>query len=191
MVPRSTPLSAGGFFEGSVREAKEKGEKGEGMKVVRTRLVEQRISHFAMGLLIMGCMSRPLLVVLCAYFSSSSSPAIATELTLTRLSASLYSGLMSRAMFAGIFIVVGWGSVEGNGIVHKTLYLLRDSNLIPTDHPLKEIKKLSILKFIGVQWLFFAAIIAISETIGECPLDFLSSKIHSFLRNLTDSPTTP
>ncbi|GAA5910691.1 Bor1p [Sporobolomyces salmoneus] len=139
MVPRSTPLSAGGFFEGSVREAKEKGEKGEGMKVVRTRLVEQRISHFAMGLLIMGCMSRPLLVVF---------------------------GLMSRAMFAGIFIVVGWGSVEGNGIVHKTLYLLRDPNLIPADHPLKEIKKSSILKFIGVQWLFFAAIIAISETIA-------------------------
>ncbi|GAA5961225.1 hypothetical protein JCM3765_002876 [Sporobolomyces pararoseus] len=139
MVPRSTPLSAGGFFEGSVREAKEKGEKGEGMKVVRTRLVEQRVSHFAMGLLIMGCMSRPLLVVF---------------------------GLMSRAMFAGIFIVVGWGSVEGNGIVHKTLYLLRDSNLIPSDHPLKEIKKSSIFKFIGVQWLFFAAIIAISETIA-------------------------
>ncbi|GAA5882857.1 hypothetical protein JCM16303_002497 [Sporobolomyces ruberrimus] len=139
MVPHSTPLSAGGFFEGSVREAKEKGEKGEGMKVVRTRLVEQRISHFAMGLLIMGCMSRPLLVVF---------------------------GLMSRAMFAGIFIVVGWGSVEGNGIVHKTLYVLRDSNLIPSDHPLKEIKKSSILKFIGVQWLFFAAIIAISETIA-------------------------
>lgn len=73
---------------------------------------------------------------------------------------------MSRAMFAGIFIVVGWGSVEGNGIVHKTLYVLRDSNLIPPDHPLKEIRKSSILKFIGVQWLFFAAIIAISETIG-------------------------
>ncbi|GAA5840606.1 hypothetical protein JCM3766R1_000709 [Sporobolomyces carnicolor] len=139
MVPRSTPLSEGGFFEGSVREAKEKGEKGEGMKVVRTRLVEQRISHFAMGLLIMGCMSRPLLVVF---------------------------GLMSRAMFAGIFIVVGWGSVEGNGIVHKTLYLLRDRELIPPDHPLKEIKKMSIFKFIGVQWLFFAAIIAVSETIA-------------------------
>lgn len=139
MVPKSTPLSAGGFFEGNVSKAKEKGDKDEGMKVVRTRLVEQRISHFAMGLLILGCMSRPLLVVF---------------------------GLMSRAMFAGIFIVVGWGSVEGNGIVHKTLYVLRDSNLIPPDHPLKEIRKSSILKFIGVQWLFFAAIIAISETIA-------------------------
>jgi len=64
MVPKSTPLSAGGFFEGNVSKAKEKADKDEGMKVVRTRLVEQRISHFAMGLLIMGCMSRPLLVVL-------------------------------------------------------------------------------------------------------------------------------
>lgn len=24
-------------------------------------------------------------------------------------------GLMPRAMFAGVFLVVGWGSVEGNG----------------------------------------------------------------------------
>jgi hypothetical protein len=27
------------------------------------------------------------------------------------------SGLMSRAMFAGVFLVVGWGSIEGNGWV--------------------------------------------------------------------------
>lgn len=78
------------------------------------------------------------------------------------------SGLMSRAMFAGIFIVVGWGSVEGNGIVHKTLFLLRDQRLTPRDHPLLRVRKSSIVKFIAVQWIFFAAIIAVSECIGGC-----------------------
>ena len=74
---------------------------------------------------------------------------------------------MSVAMFAGVFIVVGWGSIEGNGIVHKTLYLLRDPALTPRDHPLLKVKRRSILKFVGIQWFFFAGIIAVSEVIGE------------------------
>lgn len=77
------------------------------------------------------------------------------------------SGFMPKAMFAGIFLVVGWGSVEGNPIVHKTLFLLRDPNLTPRDHPLHGVRKSSIAKFIGIQWLFFAMIIAVSETLGE------------------------
>ncbi|GAA5849109.1 hypothetical protein JCM9279_005793 [Rhodotorula babjevae] len=146
LIPEETEVSEGGFFEGDVKEAREHGERRieQGaertpMKVVRTRVVEQRVSHFAMGLLILGTMSRPLLVVL---------------------------GLMSRAMFAGIFIVVGWGSVEGNSIVHKTLYLLRDRRMTPSTHPLYNISRRSIFRFIAIQWLFFAAIIAISETIA-------------------------
>ena len=74
---------------------------------------------------------------------------------------------MPRALFAGVFLVVGWGSVESNDIVHKTLFLLRDSRLIPLDHPLRGVKKLSIAKFVAIQWAFYAGIIAISETIGE------------------------
>ncbi|BGP44345.1 hypothetical protein JCM10450v2_000156 [Rhodotorula kratochvilovae] len=146
LVPAETEVSEGGFFEGDVGEARreaerrvEMGAERRPMKVVRTRVVEQRVSHFAMGLLILGTMSRPLLVVL---------------------------GLMSRAMFAGIFLVVGWGSVEGNGIVHKTLFLLRDRRMTPSTHPLFNIHKRSVARFISIQWLFFAAIIAISETIA-------------------------
>ncbi|BGP21228.1 inorganic anion exchanger [Rhodotorula toruloides] len=146
MVPAQAELSEGGFFEGDVKQAHrdadrevEKGRERKPLKLVRTRVVEQRISHFAMAMLTLGTMSRPLLVVL---------------------------GLMSRAMFAGIFLVVGWGSVEGNGIVHKTLYLLRDRRMTPSSHPLFNIKKSSIVKFIAIQWLFFAAMIAVSETIA-------------------------
>ncbi|ORY90129.1 HCO3 transporter family-domain-containing protein [Leucosporidium creatinivorum] len=142
MVPEETVLSAGEYYEKSLDGEEDEGEleKRSGrMKVVRTRLVEQRMSHLVMGLLTLGTMSRPLLVVL---------------------------GLMSKAMFAGIFLVVGWGSVEGNPIVHKTLFLLRDPNLTPRDHPLHGVRKSSIAKFVGIQWLFFAMIIAVSETLA-------------------------
>ncbi|KAI5476911.1 inorganic anion exchanger, partial [Pseudohyphozyma bogoriensis] len=139
MVPEDAMLSADGYFEVDEESDTATFEKTGRMKVVRTRVVEQRVSHAAMGLLTLGTMSRPLLVVL---------------------------GLMPRAMFAGIFLVVGWGSVSGNGITHKTLYLLRDPRLTPPDHPLLQVKRSSILKYIGIQWLFFAMILAVSETIA-------------------------
>ncbi|KAK4047473.1 hypothetical protein OIV83_005385 [Microbotryomycetes sp. JL201] len=147
MVPEDTKLTEGGFLDEKLarmesddsqdREVRQ--EQPTRMKVVRTRLVEQRVDHLIMGLLILGTMSRPLLVVL---------------------------GLMSRAMFAGIFIVVGWGSVEGNAVVHKTLFLLRDPKLTPVDHPLLTLSKKAIIKFVLIQWFFFAATIAVSENIA-------------------------
>lgn len=139
------------------------------MKVVRTRLVEQRVSHTVMGvrssssvlrtfadfaqLLALGTMARPLLVVL---------------------------GLQSRAMFAGVFLSVGWGSIEGNGIAHKALFLLRDSNLTPPEHPLLQVRKQSIAKFIGIQLAFFAGMMAVSETLGLSPLS--RSLLHSLMQ---------
>lgn len=75
---------------------------------------------------------------------------------------------MSIAMFSGVFIVVGWGSVEGNGIIHKVLYLLRDPALTTRDHPFLKIKRRSIAKFAIIQLVFVAAMMAVSESIGEC-----------------------
>jgi hypothetical protein len=57
LVPEEAPLAEGGFFEGDVkqarREAREqrrlRGEERKPLRVVRTRVVEQRVSHFAMG----------------------------------------------------------------------------------------------------------------------------------------------
>jgi len=107
LIPAETEVSEGGFFEGDVKEARahgerriEQGAERSPMKVVRTRVVEQRVSHFAMGvrppspllcslshpalardadpllhiamqLLILGTMSRPLLVVLYVLAPSS------------------------------------------------------------------------------------------------------------------------
>jgi len=108
-------------------------------KIVRTGLLEQRVSHLAIGLLTLGTMTRPLLVVL---------------------------GLMPRALFAGVFLIVGWGSIEGNGITHKTLFLLRDPKMTSKEHILLHVPKRKILLFVGIQWVVFAMTFAISNTIA-------------------------
>lgn len=117
----------------------EKDRKFVEHKVVRTALVEQRVSHLAIGLLTLGTMSGPLLVCL---------------------------GLMPRALFAGVFLVVGWGSIEGNGITHKTLFLLRDRRMIPREHILRYVSRRKIFLFVVIQWVVFAMTFAISQTIA-------------------------
>jgi hypothetical protein len=79
---------------------------------------------------------------------------------------------MPRALFAGIFFQVGWGSIEGNPIVEKTLYLLKDKGMISPDHPLYFIKKSKILLFVAIQWIVFAVALAVSQVVGECSACF-------------------
>lgn len=73
---------------------------------------------------------------------------------------------MPRALFAGIFIGVGWASVEDNGIVSKTLFLFRDPRTLKPSEPLGQLARTSIIKFIGIQWVVFAMMVAISQTIA-------------------------
>jgi hypothetical protein len=75
---------------------------------------------------------------------------------------------MPRALFAGIFFQVGWGSIEGNPIMEKTLYLLKDKGMISPDHPLYFIKKNKILLFVAIQWFVFAVALGVSQVVGEC-----------------------
>lgn len=67
----------------------------------------------------------------------------------------------------GVFLVVGWGSIEGNGITHKTLFLLRDRRMTPRDHILLSVRRRKIFLYVFIQWLFFAMTLSISQTIGE------------------------
>ena len=107
--------------------------------VVRTRVVEQRISQLAMGLLTLGTMTGPLLQVL---------------------------SLMPRAVFAGIFLLVGWASIEQNPILHNTIWLVREQRTVAADHPLRDVKKSQVAKFVAVQWVVFGASFGISQTLG-------------------------
>ena len=117
---------------------------GPRQHVVNKRVVEQRLSHLVVGLLTIGSMTRPLLVAL---------------------------GTMPRAVFAGVFILVGWSSIEGNHITTRTLSLFRDRRLAPSDgdadaDALSTLARGKIALFVGIQWLFFGLTIAISQTIA-------------------------
>ena len=102
-------------------------------------VVEQRVSHFMMGLAIIGTMTGPLLVVL---------------------------HTMPRAIFAGVFFVVGWGSIESNGIIKKIRFLIREPRFRQPDDPLSRIPPKRIWYYLFWQLLGWAATVAISQTIA-------------------------
>ncbi|KAK1141532.1 hypothetical protein N8T08_008945 [Aspergillus melleus] len=99
--------------------------EGEGSELRRpitkaTAVVEQRLSHFLMGLAIIGTMTGPLLIVL---------------------------HTMPAAVFAGVFFIVGWRSIESNGILKKLVFLAMENRFIQRDEPLLRVQK----RMIGVQ----------------------------------------
>ncbi|KAI9881518.1 MAG: hypothetical protein M1830_000081 [Pleopsidium flavum] len=122
-----------------------KTEEGDHKKPVVTAeaVVEQRVSHFLMGLAIIGTMTGPLLVVL---------------------------HTMPRAVFAGVFFVVGWGSIETNGISHKLLYLLREPRFVQSSEPLLQVRKWKIKFYLFWQMLGVVCTVAISQTIAAIVL---------------------
>ncbi|KAH0445919.1 hypothetical protein IEQ34_025247 [Dendrobium chrysotoxum] len=116
-----------------------KGKQYKRQHIINTRVVENRVGHLIVGLLTIGTMTRPLLVVL---------------------------GTMPRALFAGVFILVGWSSIEGNGITTRTLAIFKDRRLSAHDDPLLKVKRTKLALYVGIQWIFFALTIAISQTIA-------------------------
>lgn len=107
--------------------------------VEATAVVEQRVSHFLMGMAIWGTMTGPLLTVL---------------------------HTMPAAVFAGVFFVVGWGSIESNGILSKFWYLMSEHRFIQLDNSLNKVSQKKIWLFIGIQALGVACTVAISQTIA-------------------------
>ncbi|PGH26751.1 hypothetical protein AJ80_01515 [Polytolypa hystricis UAMH7299] len=119
-------------------------EEGEGAEIRRpvvraTSVVEQRVSHFVMGLAIIGTMTGPLLVVL---------------------------HTMPAAVFAGVFFIVGWGSIESNGILMKLIFLFKEDRFIQRGEPLLQVRKRKICLYIGLQIFGVASCVAISQTIA-------------------------
>lgn len=103
-------------------------------------MVEQRVSNLAQGLLTLGTMSGPLLVVL---------------------------HLIPQGVLAGLFFVMGIQALEGNGITLKILFLCKDHTLTPASEPLKRIgRRLAIWAFVAIQLIGFGATFAITQTIA-------------------------
>jgi hypothetical protein len=118
-------------------------EDGAAKGHVTTRIshvVEQRVSNLAQGLLTLGTMSGPLLVVL---------------------------HLIPQAVLAGLFFVMGMQALSSNGITLKLLFLLRDRALTPPSDPLRRIQRRPALwAFVIIQLLGFGATFAITQTIA-------------------------
>ncbi|KAL5051981.1 hypothetical protein BDW71DRAFT_202122 [Aspergillus fruticulosus] len=104
-----------------------------------TSVIEQRVSHFLMGLAIIGTMTGPLLIVL---------------------------HTIPAAVFAGVFFIVGWGSIESNGIVKKIIFLLREKRFVPQHEKLLHVKKRKIVLYLACEAVPVAACVAISQTIA-------------------------
>jgi hypothetical protein len=125
-------------------------EEGEGAEIRRpvvkaTAVVEQRISHFVMGLAIIGTMTGPLLIVL---------------------------HTMPAAVFAGVFFIVGWGSVGSSGIMQKAIHLIQENRFVQRDEPLLKVRNRKIVLWILCQLTAVAACVAISETIAAIGILF-------------------
>ncbi|KAL3425865.1 anion exchange protein 4 protein [Phlyctema vagabunda] len=103
-------------------------------------VVEQRVSNLAQGLLTLGTMSGPLLIVL---------------------------HLIPQGVLAGLFFVMGVQALEGNGITLKILFLAKDKSLTPSSDPLRRIRRRkAIWIFVAIQLIGFGGTFAITQTIA-------------------------
>lgn len=117
----------------------EKGEDKGDYKFGATHVVEQRVSNLAQGLLTLGTMTGPLLVVL---------------------------HLIPHGVLAGLFIM-GVQALEANGITAKLLFLGRDEALTPANHPLRAIKRrAAIWFFVAIELVGFGVTFAITQTVA-------------------------
>lgn len=114
-------------------------EKGN-TKRITDHVVEQRVSNLAQGLLTLGTMSGPLLIVL---------------------------HLIPQAVLAGLFFVMGIQALEANGITAKLIFLFTDHQLISPSEPLTQItRKWVVWAFVGLELIGFGATFAITQTIA-------------------------
>ncbi|KAL1881885.1 hypothetical protein Daus18300_000939 [Diaporthe australafricana] len=118
----------------------EGGDRKGHWEIKRTHVVEQRVSNLAQGLLTLGTMTGPLLVVL---------------------------HLIPQGVLAGLFFIMGYQALEANGITAKILFLVRDRSLTAPTNPLRRIRRRSrIWLFVALALTGFAATFAITQTVA-------------------------
>ena len=123
-----------------VADADERGEAKGHYEFKAARVVEQRVSNLAQGLLTLGTMTGPLLVVL---------------------------HLIPQGVLAGLFFIMGVQALEANGITAKLLFLARDGSLTSAGHPLKRIeRRAAIWLFVTIELVGFGATFAITQTVA-------------------------
>ncbi|KAE8352511.1 HCO3 transporter family-domain-containing protein [Aspergillus coremiiformis] len=113
--------------------------KGKVLRVV-DHVVEQRVSNLAQGILTLGTMSGPLLIVI---------------------------HLIPQGVLAGLFFVMGVQALEGNGITQKLLFLAQEHGFTPSSHPLARLpRRWAVWLFVGIELIGFGGTFAITQTIA-------------------------
>ncbi|KAK9459755.1 HCO3 transporter family-domain-containing protein [Lipomyces oligophaga] len=114
-------------------------EQYMGYESIITQVIEQRVSNFVQGLMILGTMSRPLLIVL---------------------------GLVPQAVLAGLFWIMGLAALQTNGVVAKIYFLCQQHSLTPASDPLMKVRLRSIYIFVLLELISFGATFALTQTIA-------------------------
>ena len=123
----------------TISDSDDETNKGHTRKVT-DHVVEQRLSNLAQGLLTLGTMSGPLLIVI---------------------------HLIPQAVLAGLFFVMGIQALEANGITTKLIFLAKDRHLTPRSDPLTRIERRSaIWYFVALELIGFGATFAITQTVA-------------------------
>ncbi|PYH41351.1 anion exchange family protein [Aspergillus saccharolyticus JOP 1030-1] len=113
--------------------------KGKAIRIT-DHVVEQRVSNLAQGLLTLGTMTGPLLIVV---------------------------HLIPQGVLAGLFFIMGVQALQGNGITQKLIFLAQDRRLTPASNPLKRLKRRpAIWAFVIAELIGFGATFAITQTIA-------------------------
>ena len=123
------------------RDVADENDTNKGKTVrVPDHVVEQRVSNLAQGLLTLGTMTGPLLIVV---------------------------HLIPQGVLAGLFFIMGVQALQGNGITLKLVFLARDRKLTPAGDPLKRIRRrLAVWVFVILELVGFGATFAITQTIA-------------------------
>lgn len=138
--------------------------KGKAIRIT-DHVVEQRVSNLAQGLLTLGTMTGPLLIVL---------------------------HLIPQGVLAGLFFIMGVQALQANGITQKLIFLAQDRNFCPASNPLKRLDRRSaIWTFVVLELVGFGATFAITQTIaaiGFPVIILLLIPVRSFLLPLWFRP---
>lgn len=118
-----------------------KGHPSESYEYKPVSVVEQRVSNLAQGLLTLGTMTGPLLIVL---------------------------HLIPQGVLAGLFFIMGYQALAGNGITQKLIFLFKDSRLTSPNHPLnnKALRRSRVWMFVVIELIGFGATFAITQTVA-------------------------
>jgi hypothetical protein len=79
--------------------------------------------------------------------------------------------LIPQGVLAGLFFIMGFQALAGNGITVKVLFLMRDSMLTEGGHPLLgngegKVRRGAVWAFVGAELVGFAATFVITQTVA-------------------------